>query len=226
MRLEKKIIPDNFVLDWTKLASIIVHLLTQLTSKFVYTETHMRRLFSFNMTSLDGFFEGPDRDINWHNVDDEFNQFAIDQLQEVDTLLFGRVTYELMASYWPTSEALTDDPVIATLMNNLLKIVISRTLNKSEWQNTRLVNDNIAEEITRLKEQPGRDIALFGSANLMATLMKLDLIDEHRLMVNPLILGSGTSLFQGVGGRQDLKLLKVRTFASGNVLLYYQPAGR
>lgn len=185
----------------------------------------MRNLFSFNMISLDGFFEGPNRDINWHNVDEEFNQFAIDQLQAVDTLLFGRVTYELMESYWPTPDAIKNDPEVADLMNRLPKIVFSRTLDRVEWQNSMLVKDNIADVITRLKQQLGKEIALFGSANLMATFMQLDLVDEHRVMVNPLILGSGTQLFQGVQSQQDLRLLKVRTFANGNVLLCYQPAG-
>jgi dihydrofolate reductase len=186
----------------------------------------MRKLFSFNMVSLDGFFEGPNQDINWHNVDDEFNQFAIEQTSTVDTLLFGRVTYQLMASYWPTPSATTDDPIVADLMNRLPKIVFSRTLQKAEWHNTRLIKDNIAEEISKLKQQPGKDLALFGSANLLSTLMQMDLIDEHRIMVNPVVLGSGNPLFKGIKDKLDLKLLKTRTFSSGNVLLYYQPANK
>jgi dihydrofolate reductase len=97
----------------------------------------MRKLFSFNMVSLDGFFEGPNQDITWHNVDEEFNQFAIEQISSVDTYLFGRVTYQLMASYWPTQEAITNDPIIADLMNRLPKVVASRTLDKVDWQNMR-----------------------------------------------------------------------------------------
>lgn len=176
------------------------------------------------MVSLDGFFEAPNRDITWHLVDDEFNQFAIEQTSSVDTLLFGRVTYELMASYWPTSAAITDDPIIADLMNSLPKIVFSRTLQKAEWHNTRLVKDHIAEEITQLKEQPGKDLAIFGSANLLSSLIQMDLVDEHRIMVNPVVLGRGTPLFQGITERLELRLLKTRPFASGNVLLYYQPS--
>lgn len=184
----------------------------------------MRKLFAFNMVSLDGFFEGPNQDINWHHVDDEFNQFAIEQTSAVDMLLFGRVTYELMASYWPTSVARTDDPIIADLMNRLPKIVFSRTLQRADWENTRVVKDHIAEEITALKQQPGKDIALFGSANLLATLMQMDLVDEHRVIVNPVLLGSGTPLFQGMKDQLELKLVKARVFDSGNVLLCYQPA--
>ena len=182
----------------------------------------MRKLFAFNMVSLDGFFEGPNRDINWHNVDDEFNQFAIEQTSAVDTILFGRVTYELMAGYWPTPAATTDDPVIADLMNRLPKIVFSRTLQKAEWNNTRLIKDHIAEEITTLKQQPGKDLALFGSANLLSTLIQMGLIDEHRIIVNPIVLGSGTPLYQGLKEKLNLKLLKTKTFRNGNVLLYYQ----
>jgi dihydrofolate reductase len=176
------------------------------------------------MVTLDGFFEGPNHDISWHHVDDEFNQFAIEQTSNIGTILFGRVTYELMASYWPTSAAIIDDPIIADLMNNLPKIVFSRTLQKAEWNNTRLVKDHIAEEITRLKGQSGKDLAIFGSANLLSSLIQMDLIDEHRILVNPIVLGSGTPLFQGIKEKLELKLLKTKIFASGNVLLYYQPA--
>ncbi len=183
----------------------------------------MRKLFSFNMVTLDGFFEGPQHEIDWHNVDGEFNEFAIEQLGTIGVILFGRVTYQMMASYWPTPAANADDPVVAGQMNRVPKIVVSRTLNKAEWNNTRLIKDHVAEEITALKQQPGKDLALFGSANLMATLMQLDLIDEHRLMVNPIILGSGVPLFKKASDRLDLKLVKTRAFGNGNVLLCYQP---
>src|SRR5215510_1158523 len=108
----------------------------------------MRKLFSFNMVSLDGFFEGQNKwDLSWHNTDDEFNEFAVEQMEGIDMLIFGRVTYEGMASYWPSSEALTNDPIIASLMNTIPKIVFSKTLEKVEWNNTRLVNTNIREEV-------------------------------------------------------------------------------
>ena len=112
----------------------------------------MRRLFSFNMVTLDGFFEGPNHEIDWHNADGEFNEFAIEQTSAVDTILFGRVTYQLMASYWPTPTALKNDPIVAGLMNRVPKIVVSQTLEKAEWNNTRLIKDHIAEEILKLKE--------------------------------------------------------------------------
>ncbi len=183
----------------------------------------MRKLFAFNMVTLDGFFEGPNRDISWHNVDDEFNQFAIEQTSTVGAILFGRMTYELMASYWPTPAAQSDDPIVANLMNTLPKVVFSRTLQKAEWNNTRLIKDNVAEEILKMKQEPGNDLAVFGSADLLSTLLRLDLIDEHRVMINPVLIGSGTPLFKNIGQRVNLKRVKTRTFKSGNVLLYYQP---
>ena len=184
----------------------------------------MRKLFSFNMVTLDGFFAGVNGDINWHNVDAEFNEFAIAQLNEIGTLLFGRVTYQMMASYWPTPDAVKDDPIVAGLMNHLPKIVFSKTLAKAGWENTKLIKDKIAEELTKLKQQSGKDIAVFGSANLMSTLMQMDLIAEHRVMVNPVVLGSGSPLFQNKD-KLNLKLLKTRTFGNGNVLLSYQTVG-
>lgn len=182
----------------------------------------MRRIFLFMMVSLDGFFEGPNGDISWHNVDDEFNEFAVQQINEIDTLLFGRKTYEGMASYWPSEAARTNDPVVAGLMNSSPKIVISKTLEAADWENTRLVKANIAEEISKLKRRPGKDIAIFGSANLTVSLSQMGLMDEYRIMVNPVALGNGKSLFTGLNHKLNLKLLKTRLFKSGNVLLYYE----
>ena len=184
----------------------------------------MRKMFVFNMVTLDGFFEGPNQSIDWHNVDAEFNTFAAEQLSTIGVILFGRVTYQCMASYWPTPLAIEDDPVIAAQMNAFPKIVVSRTLDKAEWNNTRLIKDNVADEVIRLKQQPGKDLAIFGSANLTASLMQLGLVDEFRIMVNPIVLGKGTPLFKDIGQPLPLKLIKTRTFGSGNVLLYYQPA--
>jgi len=183
----------------------------------------MRKVIFFNLISLDGYFEGPNRDIDWHHVDEEFNDFAIQQTSEFGALLFGRVTYELMASYWPTDAARKDDPEVAGLMNTLPKVVFSNTLEKVEWENTTLVKDNFVEEVSKLKEQPGKDIAIFGSSDLAVTFIDLGLIDEFRIMVNPVVLGGGKPILQGISSRLELKLLKVKTFQSGNVLLYYEP---
>ncbi len=182
----------------------------------------MRKLFEFNMASIDGYFEGPGRDISWHNVDAEFNEYAVDMLNSVDTLLFGRVTYELMARYWPTPEALKNDPLVAEKMNSLPKIFFSRTLDKVEWSNTRLVKGDIEEEIKRMKQQPGKDMVILGSGSIVSELAQHGMIDEYRIMVNPVVLGSGTPLFNGIKDRLNLELLDTRTFKSGNVLLYYR----
>ena len=182
----------------------------------------MRNLFLFNMVTLDGYFEGPNQDIDWHAVDEEFNEFAVEQLDTIDTILFGRVTYEGMASFWPTPFALENEPMVAGRMNKIAKVVFSRTLDKAEWQNTQLVKEDVAGFIAQLKGQPGKDIAIFGSANLAASLLSMGLIDELRLIVNPVILGSGTPLFRDVRERIDLKLTKTRVFDNGNVLLYYR----
>ena len=159
-------------------------------------------------------------------IGEEFNEFAVDQLDSVDVLLFGRVTYELMASYWPSPSATTNDPAIAEKMNTMPKIVFSKTLEKADWNNTRLIKENVAEEISKLKQsRPGRDkdLIIFGSSDLAATLTKLGLIDEYRIMVNPVVLGNGKPLFKDMNNKLNMKLLKIRTFSSGNVLLYYQP---
>ncbi len=187
-------------------------------------ENEMRRVLFFMLTSLNGFYEQGRWEIDWHNVDDEFTRFAIEQLESVDTLLFGRATYEGMASYWPTPAAVADSPATAEQMNSLPKIVFSKTLHKAEWNNTRLVRGDAAEEIKKLKEQPGKDMIILASSDLAASLAEHGLIDEYRIMVNPIALGEGKPLFQGMKRDLRLKLLDVRRFASGNVLLSYAPA--
>jgi len=186
----------------------------------------MRKLILFMLTSLDGYYEGPGHSIDWHNVDAEFNEFAIAQLNSVDMLIFGRVTYELMAEYWPKPEAARNDPVTAAGMNRLPKIVFSRTLSSVTWQNTRLVHEYVVEELTSLKAQPGKDLIIFGSSDLAVSLIPHGLIDEFRIMLNPVALGGGKPLFKGMEGRLNLELFNTRTFKSGNVLLYYRPKGK
>jgi dihydrofolate reductase len=186
-------------------------------------EVLMRKVLFSMLVSLDGYFEGPNHAIDWHNLDDEFNVHAEELLHTVDLLLFGRVTYQLMAAYWPTPEALGDDPIIAALMNNTPKLVFSKTLDKVGWQNTRLVKGDPAQEIARLKQQPGKDMVIFGSSDLAAVLSEHGLIDEYQIMVNPLFLGEGKPLLKGIKGRLKLKLLRTQTFTNGNVMLCYGP---
>ena len=184
----------------------------------------MRKLIMFNLVTLDGLFAGPSGEIDWHNVDDEFHQFATDQLDSADGLLFGRITYQLMAGFWPTPDAARLAPATAVRMNSIAKTVVSRTLTSVEWNNTRLVKENVQEELTRLKQQPGKDLLLLGSADLASSLTDLRLIDEYRIMVNPVILGKGKPLFKSIKHRFAFKLLRTRSFSSGNVLLCYSLA--
>ena len=187
-------------------------------------QQYEKRKSLFLMVSLDGFFEGPNRDLGWHHVDEELNDYATKQLNEVGKLLFGRVSLtELMASYWPTATAKTDDPIVAEKMNTLPKIVFSTTLKTIDWQNTRLVKENFAEEISELKRVADKDLIIFGSSNLAVTLIKKGLLDEYRIMVNPVVLGEGKRLFEALNSKVNLRLLRTKTFASGNVLLCYEP---
>jgi dihydrofolate reductase len=178
------------------------------------------------MVTLDGFFEGPGRDIDWHTVDEEFNDFAIQQLQSAGGLIFGRITYELMASYWPTLAAVRDDPVIAEMMNSIPKWVFSRTIDQADWNSTTLIKGEAEVEVPKLKSESDKDLLIFGSANLASSLIPRSLIDEFRLMLSPILLGAGTPLFQDLPQKISLRWLKSRTFANGNVLLHYEPAQR
>lgn len=175
------------------------------------------------MVSLDGFYEGPGHDIDWHVADAEFNAYAMDLLHSVDTLIFGRITYQLMAGYWPTHQASSNDQQVAGKMNSLSKLVFSKTLSLVDWKNTRLLHGNVAEEISKIKQQPGKDLALLGSSDLALTFIEHGLIDEYRIFVNPVVLGDGKRLFEGLEDRLNLKLIKTRTFDSGNVLFCYEP---
>ena len=184
----------------------------------------MRKLASFLMLTLDGYFEGESPwAIDWHNVDDEFNDFAIKQLDESDCLVFGRATYLGMAQYWPSAEALKNDPQVAARMNSAPKIVVSRTLEEPQppWANTRLIRD--PRELETLKEAEGKDLLVLGSSVLTTSLMEMNLLDELRVIVNPVLIGAGNSLSSSAGRRISLKLLSTREFRSGNVLLTYEP---
>lgn len=183
----------------------------------------MRKLIVANMVTVDGFFAGPNGEIDWHNVDEEFNEYALAFLDTIDTLVFGRVTYEVMASWWTTPDALADDPEVAGKMNALAKVVFSRTLAGVDWQNSRLVTGDIADEVARMKDQQGKDMVIFGSGSIVAQLAEAGKIDEFRVIMNPVVLGAGRSQFAGVGARLPLKLIGTQAFRSGNVLLRYAP---
>ena len=181
----------------------------------------MRRLIVWNLVTLDGFFEGRKSwEIDWHGYvwGEELEQLSLNQLKSADTLLFGRVTYEGMAAHWPTQKG-----EVADFMNNVVKVVFSRTLESAKWNNTRLVKENAEEEVARLKQQLGKDVFIFGSANLSSTLIRHNLIDEYRPAVTPVILGGGNPLFKPSPARMRLKLVEARPLKSGCVILRYQP---
>jgi dihydrofolate reductase len=175
----------------------------------------------WNLVTLDGFFEGSKSwELDWHQDvwGPELEQLSIEQLASADMLLFGRVTYQGMAAYWSSEKG-----AIADLMNSISKVAFSRTLAKAEWHNTRLVKENAVEEVTKLKQQPGKNIFIFGSADLSATLMRHRLIDEYRLGATPVILGGGNPLFKASSDRMKLKLMEARPLKSGCVIFRYQP---
>jgi len=184
----------------------------------------MRKLFLFMMVSLDGYFEGPDHDLSWHNANnDEFADFANEQTANVGVIIFGHRTYDMMADFWPKPIGEQADATTARLMNETPKIVISKTFTHADWQNASVISHNIKEEILKLKEQPGKDLAVYGSSNLCVSLLEMGLLDELRIMVNPVVIGAGTPLFKGIKQPLKTELLSSRQFKSGNVLLTYKP---
>jgi dihydrofolate reductase len=174
--------------------------------------------------SLDGYIADDKGELNWMKNDEAVNQYSLNILRATDTMLLGRKTYELFLNYWPTA----DEPGSHEL-NTLDKVVFSRTLDKVEWGKwgkVRLVKDNIAEEVNRLKGQPGKDMVIFAGAGIISTFRKLNLIDEYRLLLHPVVLGSGKPLFQDVDQPLNLKLLRTEPLQDGVVLLTYQPESK
>lgn len=180
----------------------------------------MRKIFSFLGVSVDGYHADVDGQLDWQTFDQEFTGYSVEQLDEVDTLIFGRTTYEGMVAYWPTQAGEEFDSGIAARMNAIEKIVVSHSLERADWHNTRIVRDAVPE-LTALKEGSGRPIAIFGSVNLTVDLLAAGLVDEVRLIVNPIILGAGASVFAGAR-RTSLRLTAVRQFAAGYLLLTYE----
>lgn len=183
----------------------------------------MGKLTSFISISLEGFFEGPDNDLSWQTDDEESRQFAIERLRRGNTLLFGRITYELFARYWQSPHAREKDAVLTDLMNRAQKIVCSRTLTAANWQHTRLITDRIGDEISRLKNESSTDITILGSATLLAHLIELGLVDEYHVLMHPIYIFSGRKPYSLPGKRQNLRLLNSHAFTNGTVLMEYQP---
>jgi len=185
--------------------------------------TTMRKIIVMMSVSVDGFIEGPHRELDWHMVDDELHSHFNEQLRAMGGFLNGRVTYELMARSWPTADTdpSSTGPMIefARIWRDMPKIVFSKTLQRADW-NTTVVRDLVPEEIQKLKAQPGGDLAL-GGADLAAAFRRHDLIDEYRIYVHPIAIGQGKPLFQRSDARINLRLAETRTFTNGVVLLRY-----
>jgi len=179
----------------------------------------MRKLIVFNQVSLDGYFTDADGDMSWaHKQDAEWNAFVAENAKSGGELLFGRITYELMKSYWPTPAAAKAAPVVAEQMNNLPKIVFSRTLDKAPWNNTKLVGGDLAAEIRKMKNEPGEQMVIMGSGTIVSQLTAEGLIDEYQIVVNPIVLAKGRTMFQGIKRKLNLKRTKTRTFGNGERL--------
>jgi dihydrofolate reductase len=186
----------------------------------------MPKLIAFENTTLDGYFAGANGDLSWAygKVNDpEFDAFVADNAKSGGMLVLGRITYELMASYWPTPLAMQQNPAVAEGMNAEPKLVFSRTLKEATWSNTTLVKEDMAGEIRRLKQSGDKDMAILGSGSIVSQLAQEGLIDEFQLVVNPVVIGKGRTLFDGVKDKLNLELTKTRAFPKGNVLMCYAP---
>ena len=188
----------------------------------------MRKIITTTWVTLDGFIAGPNGEMDWVIVDEEMGTYEDDLVSAADTLLLGRVTYQSFAGSWPyvpdNPNASEGEKEYARKLNAMRKIVFSKTLPTVEWNNSSLVKEVFPEDITKLKQEPGRDMLIYGSASIVRTLTNHGLIDEYQLLVHPVVLGSGKPLFQDIRDRRKLQLVKTKTFPSGVVGLYYQPA--
>jgi dihydrofolate reductase len=187
----------------------------------------MRKLIVFNHVSLDGYFVDANGSMAWAKTrkdDPEWNSFVEENASGEGPLLFGRVTYELMIQYWPTPMAAQHDAGVAERMNKLPKVVFSKTLSETSWSNTTLLKGDLAAEVRRMKQESGDGITILGSGSLVTQLADEGLIDEFHVVVNPVVLGKGRTMFEGVKKKVDLKPTKSRTFGNGCVYLVYEPA--
>ena len=185
----------------------------------------MREIHVFENVSLDGFFTDEKGDMSWaHRHDEEWDAFTSGNASGEAELLFGRVTYEMMAAFWPTAEAARMLPDVAAGMNRMKKFVVSRTLKDASWQGTKLLHGDLVAEARRLKEQPGPDLLILGSGSIVSQLTEAGLIDEYQIVLTPTVLGRGRTLFETVKDKQSLGLTSTRSFKNGNVVLKYVPA--
>jgi dihydrofolate reductase len=185
----------------------------------------MRKLVVFNNLSLDGYFASSDGDISWAkaHMDPEFRAFTVENAAGGGVLVFGRKTYELMTKYWPTPLAMQNDPAVAEPMNRLPKVVFSRTLATAAWNNTKLVKGDLATEVRKMKQEHGNDLVILGSGSIVSQLAQQGLIDQYQIVLNPVVLGAGRSMFDGLKASVDLKLTTARRFGNGTIFLCYEP---
>jgi dihydrofolate reductase len=182
----------------------------------------MRKITSFTFLTLNGYFKGENEDTSWHRHGEEENRYSEDSLQSDNILLFGRTTYEMMYSFWPTPMAAELFPEVAIGMNKAEKIVFSNTLKIAEWNNTTIMKGGIVEQIKNIKSGKGKDMAILGSGSIVAQFSDAGLIDTYKIMIDPVALGGGTTLFEGLNQKLDLRLVESRVFNSGVVLLTYE----
>jgi dihydrofolate reductase len=185
----------------------------------------MRKLQAFLHLSADGYFTGLGGDLSWtrHDQDPEYKQWADENTRGDSVLVFGRTTYQMMASFWPSPMALEREPLMAEKMNAATKVVFSRSLNEATWNNTMLVKGAAADEMRSLKQQPGPDLTILGSGSLIRQLAEAGLIDEFQLLITPVAIGGGRTLLEGIAKKIELDLVSSRTFKNGKVLLVYKP---
>jgi dihydrofolate reductase len=188
----------------------------------------MRKIFLHIFMSLDGFIEDDDRQIEWMYGDAEIEKYLHDTLRSTDGMIFGRKAHQLLAQYWPTAaeaEGVTEERIeSARMMNSMTKYVVTHGGYETNWQNSQIISGDLAAEVGRLKDQPGKDLALYAGAGVAQSFIRMGLIDEYRIVVNSVILGSGTPLFGGDLGKIDLALKDTKRFGSGAIVLFYEPA--
>ena len=184
----------------------------------------MAKLSAFLFLTLNGFFEGPGHDISWHAHEAEAEEYSNESLAAGHALLLGRLTYELMAAWWPTAAAREAYPVTAPGMNAAEKFVFSRTLQRPEWNNTRLLKGDLREEAVRLKETSRTDLTILGSGSIVRQLTEYRLIDRYEFLIDPIALGDGTPVFKGLSRSVALRLASAKPFKNGSILVTYQPA--
>ena len=186
----------------------------------------MRKLILFMHTSIDGFVAGPNGEMDWIIVDEEMFDYAAQQTEQADTALYGRVTYQMMQSYWPTAadkpKASKHDKEHSAWYNKVEKVVVSKTMQGENLPNTKIISDNIAAEIITLKQETGKNILMFGSPTVAHVLMSKNLIDDYWLFINPILLGEGIPLFKDIKETTKLKFVASEIFSSGVVCLHYQ----